>query len=121
LLLLEIQAWGWPRLGKPQLRQRRWRIPSTYVRNDAQFEHRDRRKFDMMIFGLARCALGTEVPLLPHDFPEGLPAIRRLTQDILLRPFSFGLDEIHPDPPQPLRLVEEKPDRLFAGPGGTPP
>jgi len=107
-------------LGKPQLRQRSKRISPTYVRNDVQFEYRDCRELNMMIFRLACCPLGTEVPLLSHDFPEGLPAIRRPTQDVLLRAFSSGLQEIHPDPPQPLRMVEEKPDRLLSGPCGTP-
>src|SRR4029077_13819577 len=103
------------------LRQRSQRISPTYVRDDVQFEHPDCRELNMVIFRFARCPLGAEIPLLPHDFPEGLPAIRRPTQDVLLRAFSSGLQEIHPDPPQSLRMVEEKPDRLLSGPCGTPP
>src|SRR5262249_32775325 len=108
-------------LGEPQLCQRRDCITPTDVRNNIQFEHRDGWQLDMMIFYLACCSLGTEVPLLPHDFAERLPAIRRPSQDVLLRAFSSGLQEIHPDPPQPLRMVEQKPDRLFSGLSGTPP
>src|SRR5262245_9248044 len=108
-------------LGKPQLRQRSKRISPTYVRNDVQFEHRDCRELNMMIFRLARCSMGTEIPLLPHDFPEGLPAIRRPPQDVLLREFSSSIKEIHPDAPQPLLIVEEKPDRLLSRLGGAPP
>jgi len=82
------------RLGKPQLRQRRDGISPTDIRNDVQLEHRDRRELDVMIFRLARCAVGTEVPLLPYDFPERLPAIRRPTQDVLLRALSVGFREV---------------------------
>ena len=103
-------------LGKPQLRQRSERISPTYVRNDTQLEHSDRRELDVMVFRLGGCALGTEVPLLPHDFPERLPAIRRPTQDVLLRALSAGLYEVEPDPPEPLRIGEEKSDRLLSGP-----
>ena len=67
-----------------------------------------------MVFRLAGCALGAEVPLLPHDFPERLPAIRRPTQDVLLRALSEGLHEVQPDPPEPLRMGKEKPDRLLS-------
>ena len=74
-----------------------------------------------MVFRLAGCALGTEVPLLPHDFLERLPAIRRPTQDVLLRALSARLHEVQPDPPEPLRMGEEKPDRLLSGRSGTPP
>src|SRR5512137_2846941 len=89
-------------LGKPQLRQRSERLPPTDVRNDAQLEHRDRRELDVMVFRLTGCTLGTEVPLLPHDFPERLPAIRRPTHGILLRALRAGLHEAQPDPPDPL-------------------
>ena len=74
-----------------------------------------------MVFCLAGCALGAEVPLLPHDFTERLPAIRRPTQDVLLRALSEGLHEVQPDPLEPLRTGEEKPDRLLPGPCGAPP
>ena len=73
-----------------------------------------------MVFRLGSCALGAEVPLLPHDFTERLPAIRRPTQDVLLRALSEGLHEIQPDPPEPLRMGEEKPDRLLSGPCRAP-
>jgi hypothetical protein len=58
------------KLGKPQLRQRRERIPSADVWNDAQLEHRDRREFEMMIFGLVRGAWWTEVPRAKGKYPK---------------------------------------------------
>ena len=79
------------RLGKPQLRQRSECIFPTDVRNDAQLEYSDRREIDVMVFRLGSCALGTKIPLLAHDIPERLSAIRRPTQDILLRALSAGL------------------------------
>ncbi len=81
-------------LGKPQLRQGSDRISPTCVRIDVHLEHGDRRELDVVVFRLAGCALGTEVPLLPHDFPERLPAIRRPTQDVLLRALSVRLHEV---------------------------
>ena len=80
-------------LGQPQLRQRRERMSPTGVRDDAQLKHRDRRELDVMVFRLGGCAFGTEVPLLPHDFPERLPAIRRPTQDVFLRAPGAGFHE----------------------------
>jgi hypothetical protein len=73
------------------------------------------------VFRLAGCALGTEAPLLPHDFSEGLPTIRRPTQDVFLRALSAGLHEGQTYSLKPLRIVEQKPDRLPSGPCGTPP
>jgi hypothetical protein len=108
-------------LGKPQLSQRSQRHSPTCVRNDAQLEHSDRREFDEMVFRLGGCSLGTEVPLLPHDFPERPPAIRRPTQDVLLRSLSADLHEFQPDPPEPLRIGKEKPDRLLSRPCRAPP
>ena len=46
--------------------------------------------------------------------------ICRPAQEIFLRTFSDGLFEMHPDPSQPLRMVEEKPDYLLSGPFGPP-
>jgi len=66
-----------------------------------------------MVFRLAGCALGAEVPLLPHDFTERLTAIGRPTQDVLLRALSEGLHEVQPDTPESLRMSEEKPDHLL--------
>src|SRR5215831_6885690 len=109
-LLLEnaLQFGGSPYtgLGKPQLRQRSERISPTCVRDDAQLEHSDRRELDVMVFRLGSCASGAEIPLLPHDFPERLPAIRRPTQDVLLRALGEGVHEVQPDPPEPLRMGE---------------
>src|SRR5262249_15441905 len=109
------------RLGKPQLCQRSERISPTCIRNDAQLEHRDRRELDVMVFRFGGYALGTEIPLLSHDFTERLPAIRRPTQDVFLRALSDGLLEVQPDPLERLRMGEEKPDRLLPGYCGAPP
>lgn len=57
-------------LSQQKLLQRRDRRAPTDVRDDAQLEHRDRRKVDVMVFRLAGCPVGTEVPLLAYDFPE---------------------------------------------------
>jgi hypothetical protein len=52
----------------------------------------------MMVFRLTRCALGAEVPLLPHDFMERLPAIGRPTQDYsCVRSVELT---VQPDPPE---------------------
>jgi len=68
----------------------------------------------MMIGYLVRCALRTKkISLLPDNFMEG--------QDVLLRTFGDGLFEIHPDPSQALRMVEEQPDCLLSGPCRLPP
>nr|MBA3966677.1 hypothetical protein [Nitrospirales bacterium] len=72
-------------LGQSHLLQRRERIAPTGVRYDGQLKDCDRRKVDVMVFRLGVCAVGTEVPLLPHDIPERLSAIWRPTQDVLLR------------------------------------
>ena len=74
-----------------------------------------------MILDLGRCALWIEVPLLAHDFTERLATVRRPAQHILLCTFAAALDEMQQDPPDPLRMGEEQPDRLPAGIGGTLP
>jgi hypothetical protein len=109
------------RLGEAQLRKGSTRRSAAYVRNNAQLERTNPREIDAMVLRLARCALGAEVPLLAHDLPVRLPAIRRPAQNVLLGALSDGLDKLQPDPPQSLWLREEKADRLFSGPCGTPP
>jgi hypothetical protein len=99
---ISCAAW----LGETQLRQGSKRISSAYIRNNAQFKHRDPHEIDAMVFRLAGCALGAEVPLLAHDLPERLPSIRRPAQDKLLGTLSDGFDELQPDPPEPLRMLE---------------
>ena len=63
-------------LGEPELRQRCDSIAATRVRNDGQLEHSHRRQLHAIVFRLGGCAVGAEVPLLPHDFPERFPTIR---------------------------------------------
>jgi hypothetical protein len=58
------------KLGNPQLSEGSERTLVTNVRRNAQLEYRDALQFDAMVFRLGCCALGTEVPLLPHDLPE---------------------------------------------------
>ena len=96
------------------------RISPAYIRNDAQFKHGDPGKIDAMVFSLTGCALGAEVPLLAYDVSKRLPAILRPAQDELLCALSDGLNELQPDSPEPLRMREEKPDRLLSGSCSTP-
>lgn len=96
------------------------RISSAYIRNNAQFKHGNPRKIDAMIFSLAGCALGAEVPLLAYDLSKRLPAIMRPAQDELLGALGDGLYELEPDSAEPLRMRKEKPDRLLPGPCSTP-
>ena len=102
------------------MRQRSERISPTYVRNYNQLKHSDRRELDVKVIRLAGCALGTEVPLLPNDFPVRLSAIRRPTQDVLLCALSAGLHEVQPDPPKPLRLAREAESSAFRDPARHP-
>jgi len=97
------------------------RISAAYIRNNPQFKHGDPRKIDAMVFSIADCALGTEVPLLAYDLSERLPTIWRPAQDELLCTLSDVLDKLQPDSPQPLRMGEEKPDRLLPWRCSTPP
>ncbi|MCA9422793.1 MAG: hypothetical protein KC592_17370, partial [Nitrospira sp.] len=80
--------------GQPKLLQRRQRIPTAGVWYDAQLKQSDRREFAVVVFRLACCAVRAEVPLLAHDFPEGLAAIRRPPQHILLRPPGTGFQKV---------------------------
>src|SRR4029434_7586576 len=74
-----------------------------------------------MILYLAGRALGAEVPMLPHDVPERLPAVRRPAQDVFLRALSERLYEVQPDAPELLRMGEEKLDSLLSGRSSAPP
>ncbi len=80
------------------------RISPAYIRNDARFKHGDTGKIDAMVFNLAGCAFGAEVPLLAYDLSERLPAILRPAQDELLCALCDGLDELQPTT-WPLSLI----------------
>ena len=86
-------------LSKQQPCQRSESMTSTYVWNDAQLNHSDRRQRDVKVFHLTGCAFRAEVPLLSHDFLKRLSTIGRPTQDVLLRALSVGIDKVQPDPP----------------------
>ncbi len=106
--------------GKTQPCQGSTCISPAYIRNNSQFKHCNPRKIDAMIFSLTGCALGAEVPLLAYDLSERLPAILRPSEDELLGAHSVGLDELQPDSAEPLRMGEEKPDRLLSWLRSTP-
>ncbi len=97
----KLRRINYSELGKTQLRQGSMRISAAYIRNNPQFKHGDPRKIDPMVFSLADCALGTEVPLLAYDLSERLPSIWRPAQDELLCTLSDRLDELQPDSPEP--------------------
>jgi len=63
-------------LCQSHLSQRGTSIPPADIRNDAQLKHRDWLEIDEMLFRFACSALRAEVPLLPHDIPKRLPAVR---------------------------------------------
>ena len=100
-------------LGKPQLCQRSNRISPTYIRSDAQLQHSNHREIDVIVFRLLACPLRAEVPLLPHDLPEGLTAVRRPAQGELLGARRSAPNKTQPDPPKSLGLGEKKPKSLF--------
>ena len=62
---------------------------------------------------------GAEVPLLTDDFLPGLSAVRRPAQGELLCPLPVVVFKNQPDPFQPKRLIENEPEGLLAGLGGT--
>ena len=72
-----------------------------------------------MIFNFAGGPVGTKVPLLPHDFMEGLTITVRPPQRVFLR-CSIRFHEIEPNPCQLLRRPKVKPDRLWARPACAP-
>src|SRR5512138_117524 len=73
-----------------------------------------------MVFRLRGRPLRAEVPLLPHDLAERLSPVRRPTQDVLLRALSDRLEEMQPDPAEPLRMRKEEPNCLLAWHCGAP-
>ena len=73
-----------------------------------------------MILDFAGGSVGTKVPLLPHNFMEGLAIIGRPPQRVLLRSFNLSFDEIEPNPRQVLRRLKMKPDRLWTWAGCAP-
>src|SRR6185436_17522650 len=112
-------AWGWlrdressPRAvtrlsGKPQLCHRSKCASSADIRRDAQLQDGDPGEGDAIVLRLAGCSLRAEIPLLANNLLEGLPAIARPTQHILLRALGSGLQEAQLDPPQLLGARED--------------
>src|SRR6185369_17229013 len=86
-------------LCEPELRHGGKRSSSGDVRNNDQLEDGDFRKGDLMLLSLAGCTLRAKIPLLTNYLLVRPAAIRRPTQDILLRAFSSGLKESQLDPP----------------------
>lgn len=107
--------------GQTKLCQGSRRIPAADVRFDGQFQHGHSGESDVMIFLFGRCATRAEVPLLTHDFLEGLTPVPGPAKDVFLRPLSAWFDEVKPDAAELLRLRENEPDRLLARPCCTPP
>jgi len=85
---------------------------STDVRRDDQFENSDIRELNAIFLDLA-CRVGwAEIPLLAHNFSKRVSAIRRPSQDKLLGTRCLGFLENERDATEPLRVIEEQPDRL---------
>jgi len=55
------------------------------MRHNGQFKYGDIRELNMVFLDLAYCLWWAEIPLLAHNFSKRTPAIRRPSQDELLR------------------------------------
>jgi hypothetical protein len=73
-----------------------------------------------VIFDLARRAAGAEIPLLLKQGAQCVGAVLCPQQGELLSAFRLHLPELEPDAPDPLRLIEKKPDGLLSSFSGPP-
>ena len=73
-----------------------------------------------VIFDLARRAAGAEIPLLLKQGAQCVGAVHCPQQGELLSAFRLHLPELEPDAPDPLRLIEKKPDGLLSSFSGPP-
>jgi hypothetical protein len=74
----------------------------------------------LIFLDLAYCLWRAEVPLLADNFPKRAPAVGRPSQDELLRPRGFFFFKDKRYLFQPLRLIENQPNRLGSGHSCTP-
>src|SRR6266446_4354485 len=93
---------------------------TAVIRRNDQFKHGDIRKFNLVFLDFAYRIRWAEIPLLAHDFSKRASAVRRPPQDELLGALYRGFFEDERDACESLRLIEDQPDGLSAGIGGTP-
>ena len=77
----------------PQALKRSAGRSSIDVGHNDQFKYGDPGEFDPIIFDLADCAKGTEIPLLADNFSKRAPAVQRPSQDELLGAPRLGFFE----------------------------
>src|SRR6266480_1612191 len=93
---------------------------ATDVRSKNQFKYGDVGKFNLVCLDLPDGLRWAKVPLLTDNFSKRAPAVRRPSQNELLRTgcFVFLKNECYAS--QLLRMVEDQPNRLSSRDGRAP-